>query len=96
MTLESKSEIVDKSGGKITTTKRSVRTYIPRGSQNTSTPWGVTLKPVPRKTVTEEVAAVEKSKGKSNPPSTNTKADLNKPKSVGKVSLLKSQLNFQR
>ena len=58
MTLEqssttSSSETTDKNGTKITT-KRTVKTYIPRGSLEKNTPWGVTLKPVPRKSVIEE------------------------------------------
>lgn len=59
MTLEqsSKSEITDKSGSKITT-KRTVKTFIPRSSV-TSTPWGVSLKPVPRKSIVEEITKTE-------------------------------------
>ena len=55
MTLEqsSKSEITAKSGSKIST-KRTVKTFIPK-STVTSTPWGVSLKPVPRKKVVEEI-----------------------------------------
>ena len=55
MTLEqsSVSEITDKSGTKITT-KRTVKTFLPKGSYEKNTPWGVTLKPVPRKSVIEE------------------------------------------
>ena len=55
MTLEqsSVSEITDKSGSKITT-KRTVKTLPPKGSYEKNTPWGVTLKPVPRKSILEE------------------------------------------
>ena len=59
MTLEqsSKSEITAKSGSKIST-KRTVKTFIPK-STVTSTPWGVSLKPVPRKKVVEEITKTE-------------------------------------
>lgn len=79
MTLEksSMSEINEKEGIKITK-KRTVKTFIPRGSQSTSTPWGVTLKPVPRKSVTEETVV---KKSEKNVSKTETKATPPKPES---------------
>ena len=70
MTLEqsSKSEITDKSGSKITT-KRTVKTFIPK-STVVSTPWGVKLKPVPRKSVVEEITKTDSEK--ANPTSAKT------------------------
>ena len=55
MTLEQTSETkTDKSGAKVTT-KRTVKTFFAKGAQETTTPWGVTLKPVPRKKIVEEI-----------------------------------------
>ena len=91
MTLEksSKSEMTDKSGTKITT-KRTVRTSFTRGSQNTSTPWGVTLKPVPRKSVTEEtkIKKSEENSTKSEPKVTPPKPESKRPKSQSKVKYI--------
>ena len=80
MTLEksSKSEMNDDKSGTKITTKRTVKTFLPRGSQSTSTPWGVTLKPVPRKSVTEEI---EVKKSEKNVSKTETKATPPKPES---------------
>ena len=70
MTLEQSSSETktDKSGAKVTT-KRTVKTYFAKGAKETSTPWGVTLKPVPRKSVFEEIKKTEqKSNDKPHKP----------------------------
>ena len=81
MTLEQSSSETktDKSGAKVTT-KRTVKTFFAKGAKETSTPWGVTLKPVPRKSVFEEI---KKSEPKSNdpPPKPQIKANTSKVRS---------------
>ena len=70
MTLEQSSSETktDKSGAKVTT-KRTVKTFFAKGAKETFTPWGVTLKPVPRKSVIEEIKKTEeKSKDKPSKP----------------------------
>ena len=85
MTLEqsSCSEIIDKSGSKITT-KRTIKTYVPQ-TKATGAPWGVSLKPVPRKSIVEEttksnnVKINSKQKVKSVLPSPKPKHRFEKP-----------------
>ena len=81
MTLEqSTSETkTDKSGAKVTT-KRTVKTYFAKGAKETSTPWGVTLKPVPRKSVFEEIKKTEP-KSNAKPPKPEIKSNTSKVRS---------------
>ena len=80
MTLEQSSETkIDKSGAKVTT-KRTVKTFFAKGAKETSTPWGVTLKPVPRKSVFEEIKKTEE-KPKDKPPKPQTKPNTSKVRS---------------
>ena len=72
MTLEQTSETkADKSGAKVTT-KRTVKTFYAKGAQETSTPWGVTLKPVPRKKILEQTKKTD-SKPNDKPPKVGAK-----------------------
>ena len=81
MTLEQSSSETktDKSGAKVTT-KRTVKTFFAKGAKETSTPWGVTLKPVPRKSVFEEIKKTE-SKSNDKPPKPQTKPETSKVRS---------------
>lgn len=77
MTLDQTSETkTDKSGAKVTT-KRTVQTFYAKGAQQTSTPWGVTLKPVPRKKIIEQTKKTD-SQQNDKPPKAEAKA--NRPK----------------
>ena len=81
MTLEQSSSETktDKSGAKVTT-KRTVKTFYAKGAKETSTPWGVTLKPVPRKSVFEEIKKTEP-KSNDKPPKPQTKPTTSKVRS---------------
>ena len=56
-------EVKTQSSGAKVIKKRIVKTLAPRGHEK-STPWGVTLKPVPRKAVSEETVKTETEKKK--------------------------------
>ena len=65
MTLEqTTSEKSDLKGSRITT-KRTIKTFIPKGAQEKTTPWGVTLKPVPRKSTVESSSIDSETKTKT-------------------------------
>ena len=81
MTLEqTTSEKSDLRGSRITT-KRIIRTFIPKGAQEKNTPWGVTLKPVPRKSIAESSNIDSETKTKS----TSQKSALPKPAAKSKI-----------
>ena len=81
MTLEqTTSEKSDLRGSRITT-KRTIRTFIPKGAQEKNTPWGVTLKPVPRKSIAESSNIDSETKTKS----TSQKSALPKPAAKSKI-----------
>ena len=89
MTLEqSTSEKSDLKGSRITT-QRTIRTFIPKGAQEKATPWGVTLKPVPRKTVVESSKIDSETKTKTVSDNAVTKSALPKPKAKPKINPLK-------
>ena len=93
MTLEqSTSESSDKKESRITTT-RTIRTFLPKGVQEKSTPWGVTLKPVPRKSIVDDSSKLDsqiKTKTKSHIAA--TKAAL--PKPTAKLKKIQSKVTL--
>ena len=69
MTLEQSSETkTGSTGTEKVTTKRTVRSFYAKGAKETTTPWGVTLKPVPRKKVVEETTKKSDIKPTALPP----------------------------
>ena len=89
MTLEqSTSEKTDLSGSRITT-KRTIRTYIPKGAQEKSTPWGVTLKPVARKSIAESSMIDSEKRKTIVSHDAVTKSALPKPTAKSKIIALK-------
>ena len=87
--IDSEEVKMEVSGAKILT-KKTVRTLAPKGHEK-ATPWGVTLKPVPRRTVSEETTKIEKSKSSKAEETKNltklessktSKAKLNKPEKI--------------
>ena len=92
MTLEqTTSEKSDLNGSRITT-KRTIRTFIPKGAQEKNTPWGVTLKPVPRKSIVESSKIDSETKTKSTSHNADTKSALPKPTAKSKIIPLKVRL----
>ena len=89
MTLEqSTSEKSDLKGPRITS-QRTIRTFIPKGAQEKSSPWGVTLKPVPRKAVVESSKIDSETKTKTVSEKAVTKSALPKPTTKSKIIPLK-------
>ena len=82
--LESEEVQTQSSGAKVIK-KRIVKTLAPRGHEK-NTPWGVTLKPVPRKTVSVETEKTESEKKKV------LKTDISKGSSPEKFKQVKSKL----
>ena len=82
--VESEEVKTQRSGAKIFT-KRTVKTFAPRG-QEKSTPWGVTLKPVPRKSISEEITKIDSEKVEAS------KYEILKGSSPEKSKLIKSKL----
>ena len=89
MTLEqSTSEKSDLKGSRITT-QRTIRTFIPKGAQEKASPWGVTLKPVPRKSVVESSKIDSETKTKAVSDDAVTKSAIPKPTTKSRISPLK-------
>lgn len=81
--IESETVETQSSGAKIIK-KRTIKTLAPRGHEKT-TPWGVTLKPVPRKSISEEIIKTDSEKIEVS------KYDMSKGSSPQKSKLIKSQ-----
>ncbi len=92
MTLEqTTSEKSDLKGSRITT-KRTIKTFIPKGAQEKTTPWGVTLKPVPRKSTVESSSIDSETKTKTTSHNAVSKSALPIPTTKSKIIPLKVRL----